>query len=407
MGIIMPITVLFDLDDTLLKNDINLFLPAYLRSLGEHLARFVDPNLMIRQLLSATDQMIHNNDPRLTLERAFDSKFYPAINIPKDELYGSLEDFYEHVFPNLRAITDQISGADQLVQELSARGHTLVIATNPLFPRRAMEHRIDWSGVTQQGNPFVLITSYENFHFSKPNPAYYAEILAQLGWLEQPSVVIGNSLTDDLLPASTLGIPGFWVTESPDRLPDGLHSISSKGSLQEALSWIDTIEKSSLSFKQSLTPSGLLAYLKSTPAALFTQTQQYDQNQWSNRPEPGEWSITEILCHLRDVEMEINLPRIKKIITGENPFLPGINSDTWIDERMYSKQDGKEALRIFADARFELIECLKGLDSDAWKLPARHAIFGPTNLHELISFITTHDGSHIQQCVKTAKETGG
>lgn len=402
----MPVTVLFDLDDTLLKNDINLFLPAYLQALGRHLAGFVDPNQMIRQLLSSTDQMVQNNDPRITLERTFDANFYPAIGKTKEEMLNSLEDFYERVFPTLKTITSQMPGASQLVNELSARGHTLVIATNPLFPRRAMEHRIDWSGVIPDSNPFALVTSYEDFHFSKPNPAYYAEILAQLGWPEQPVVVIGNSLTDDLLPASILGIPGFWVNDTTDPLPENLHNLSSKGSLEDAATWIGTIERSNLPIDYSLTSLALLAYLKSTPAALFTLTKRFTPNQWLNRPEPTEWSITEILCHLRDVELEINLPRLKRIITGENPFLPGINSDTWINERMYSQQDGREALQSFADARFQLIECLMNLDPDAWELPARHAIFGPTNLRELISFITTHDRSHIQQCVKTAKQTG-
>jgi len=399
----MSLTVLFDLDDTLLKNDINLFLPGYLKALGKHLAQYVDPNHMIKQLLAATDLMVHNDDPRNTLEKAFDSGFYPAIGKSKDELQAVLEYFYEDVFPTLQPLTGLMPGAHELVQGATQQGHTLVIATNPLFPRRAIEHRLQWTGTIEQGNPFTLITSFETFHFSKPNPAYYAEILAQLGWPDQPAVVIGNSLEDDLLPASALGIPGYWVTSSPDPLPAGLHRLSAKGPLEGVLDWISTLDAANLPVEE-LAPAGLLAVLKSTPAAFDTLTRRLSKKQWEDRPEPSEWSVTEILCHLRDVDLEVNLPRMRKVAAGDNPFLPGINSDTWAEERRYCQQDGASALQSFIEARLQLLNCLVNLEPQAWSFSARHAIFGPTRLQELVSFMTTHDRSHIQQMASAAKQ---
>ena len=56
---------------------------------------------------------------------------------------------------------------------------------------------------------------------------------------------------------------------------------------------------------------------------------------WIKRPSPDAWSLTEIICHLRDVEQEVNLPRLKKIIQENNPFIHGVDSDRWADERDY------------------------------------------------------------------------
>jgi hypothetical protein len=113
-----------------------------------------------------------------------------------------------------------------------------------------------------------------------------------------------------------------------------------------------------------------------------------------------EWSFTEIVCHLRDLDKEVNLPRIRKVLTEENIFLPGVVSDPWADERKYNLQDCCKALQDFTAARIELISVLKNLPNESWKRVARHAIFGPTMLKELIEFIATHDRNHLQQVHK-------
>ena len=40
--------------------------------------------------------------------------------------------------------------------------------------------------------------------------------------------------------------------------------------------------------------------------------------------------MTEIICHLRDVEREVNLPRIRRVLAEQNPFLVGEVTDVWV-----------------------------------------------------------------------------
>lgn len=61
------------------------------------------------------------------------------------------------------------------------RGYRLVLATNPVFPREAILERMRWAGVERA--PWEIITTYEEYHFCKPNPNYFAEILAKMGLL--------------------------------------------------------------------------------------------------------------------------------------------------------------------------------------------------------------------------------
>jgi hypothetical protein len=79
----MKLTLLVDLDDTLLSNQMELFEPAYLKALSKHLSTHVRPDVMLRELLSATRQMITNVQPDCTLENVFDRAFYPASFITR------------------------------------------------------------------------------------------------------------------------------------------------------------------------------------------------------------------------------------------------------------------------------------------------------------------------------------
>lgn len=397
----MTLTVLLDLDDTLLTNDMNIFLPAYLKVLSG----FVDTvpsKAFIKELLYATQKMTENTNPYKTLEQVFDEHFYPQLAVNKDALRLKIEEFYATAFHQLKAVTQPRPQSIQLVEEIFKKGHQVVIATNPLFPTTAIHQRLEWAGLSPAQYQFALITSFEQFHFAKPNPEYFLEILAQLGWPDQPAVMIGNSLTDDILPASKAGLPVFWLNNYIDQFPDSLQPHSSYGEIENIIDWINQIDEEQPQINLN-EPETLLALLRSTPAALSSLCQDLSEQAFKFHFQQDEWSITEILCHLRDVDAEINLSRISEICNHENPFLPSVNSDPWAVERQYQNQDAKLALKQFIQIRMELIELLITLLPKGWICPARHAIFGPTTVKELVSFIATHDRNHIQQILEIKK----
>ncbi|MGD2162318.1 MAG: hypothetical protein PVG04_04440, partial [Anaerolineales bacterium] len=62
-------TVLLDLDDTLLINSMDSFLPAYFQRLGAYLSDVADPDRMLAALMAGTQAMLANDDPSQRLER--------------------------------------------------------------------------------------------------------------------------------------------------------------------------------------------------------------------------------------------------------------------------------------------------------------------------------------------------
>jgi len=374
------------------------FIPAYLHALGQHLAEFGDPNELITKLLKATQTMMENNSPGTTLKEKFDQTYYPQIGIDYNELHPVIEDFYSNCFPSLQSLTKSRKDAIELVQKAFMRGYEVAVATNPVFPRTAINQRLEWGDLSPEIYNFATITSYEDFHFAKPNPAYFAEILAQIGWPELPVIMIGNDINADINPAKELGLATFWINQNNDSHKKLIKNEppSGTGELVEFLDWID--EKPLDHFHpQFESQSAITAILKSTPAALGTITQGMSPKEWSLKVNPNEWSPTEVICHLRDVDNEIYLPRIKKILSTENSFIEAIDADKWAEERKYHEQNGESALQEFIKYRIELLEILETTHNGQWKKETRHTIFGPTTLLELNRISARHDRLHIQQ----------
>ncbi|HEY9077478.1 MAG TPA: DinB family protein [Anaerolineaceae bacterium] len=397
----MTLTVLLDLDDTLLNNDMQDFLPAYLKALGRHLSVKVPPEKMIPTLLAATEQMTAKSLPSGTLQETFDQHFYPKIGISKDELDPLIDDFYSNVFPGLQTVTSARPEAVPFVDGLFSQGYRVVIATNPLFPKKAIQHRLVWANVPVEKYPYTLITTYENLHFAKPQAAYLAEIVGQVGSWDDPVVMIGNSITEDYNPANELGIPFFLISNGTPGLPERSSQYNSSGTLTQAFNWVRQIEQENCMITTEKF-SAVNAVLKSTPAVLDSLLGKcLPESTWKKYPAANEWSLVELMSHLSATETEVNLPRVKQILNENDPFLPGIDTDRWVKERNFQANQGEEVLKIFIEARQELLMKLNQLDPEAPSRSARHAIFGPTSLKEILGFIATHDRAHLKQVYNT------
>ena len=118
---------------------------------------------------------------------------------------------------------------------------------------------------------------------------------------------------------------------------------------------------------------------------------------WTWRPTESDWSLTEVVCHLRDVEREVHQWRFQALVDKENTFIPGVSADEWAQERHYREQDGSTALDEFIEIRSETIALLQSFSSAMWDRQGRHAFFGPTSMHEFLYLVVRHDGLHWTQ----------
>lgn len=232
--------LLVDLDDTLLQNSMEVFAPPYYKALSSYLAEYVAPQVMLPKLLEGTDAMIKNTDASLTLEHAFDRIFYPGIGLSKEKIRPNLDAFYDTIFPTLKKYTSEIPAAQVMINEALKLGLKIVVATNPLFPLKAIHHRLEWAGLSPKEIPYTLVASYETFHFAKPNPAYYKEILVKVNANPDECVMVGNDLENDIQPAKSVGIHCFRIDNDPDNM--GQKNGYQSGLQDQVIPWIKSLD---------------------------------------------------------------------------------------------------------------------------------------------------------------------
>lgn len=230
----MPHALLLDLDDTLLNNSMDDFLPRYFQALTAAMADFVEPEPFLMALHKATRTMMQSTDTSRTNEQVFWDAFEPLLPHSREVLEPHLTRFYEEEFPKLAGLTRPVPGGMALVQAAHAAGWKVAIATNPVFPLAAIHHRIEWAGL--DADAFDFITSYENMRSTKPHADYFAQIAEVLGAEPSECVMAGNHLANDLVGAAAVGMRTFWTDTHP--IADADFTPDSVGSLDDLRRWL-------------------------------------------------------------------------------------------------------------------------------------------------------------------------
>lgn len=231
----MIITVLFDLDGTLLPMDQDVFLKAYLGGLAEKMAPHgYDPRRLVPAIWAGTEAMV-KNDGSVRNDTAFWNTFSAVLGRDAQADEAIFEDFYRKEFQLVKNVCGYDPLAAQAVRDIKAMGYRVVLATNPLFPAIATYSRARWAGLEPED--FDLITTYENACHCKPNPDYYRDILDTLGLKAEECLMVGNDVGEDMI-AQGLGMKVFLLTDCIINKDNRDISRYPQGSFPELLAYI-------------------------------------------------------------------------------------------------------------------------------------------------------------------------
>jgi FMN phosphatase YigB (HAD superfamily) len=194
--------VLFDLDGTLLPLDFDEFFPRYLgRSRTWYLARI---GRDITQLaLACAARMIENDGTRSNAD-AFWNTLAAELGCDRALLEQLYEEFVAAegaVLANALVPDPDAAAAIRTCRQL---GMTVVLATNPVFPRSMIDERVRWAGLDP--DDFDLVTCSDRMRFCKPKSAYYRQIAHELAVTPAACLMIGNDVDMDLVPAAGAGM---------------------------------------------------------------------------------------------------------------------------------------------------------------------------------------------------------
>jgi HAD superfamily hydrolase (TIGR01549 family) len=377
--------VLLDLDNTLLHNPDRQFALEFMQAIDSHFKQTTNINNVSALFRKGIQALSSHRDMMLTNTQVMGKIISDATDTSTEHIQETLFSFYNTQYLNLERQTSPIAHTQQLIDQLLAQDIAVAIVTNPIYPQFAILERLEWAGLSSYINEFSFITHSDNMHFSKPHPAYYAEVIARIGLEFDEALMVGDSEANDIQPARRVGLHTFHITESNtlDKLSEHIHTQN----------WQHQ------HLQKPLAPDMIIPQYEGNLGALFGLLAEVKENQWIQRPDQNEWSIIQILYHLQQSEASVQRHRLQTILDEENPFIvsqppPGPELET-------CNASGFHIANQFRLERLTTIQLLSSLNMNQWQRPARHSIFGMTTLLEMAHFTAQHDRLHISQLCQT------
>jgi hypothetical protein len=136
------------------------------------------------------------------------------------------------------------------------------------------------------------------------------------------------------------------------------------------------------------------------PTLLDALLEGLDGETWRARPAPVEWSPIEIVCHLRDEEVEDFGARLRVIVEGGIAFAP-IDPERWVGERRYREADPREALAALAERRTMSLRFLETIAPARLEAAVEQPRAGRLSGLDLLVAWVTHDRLHLAQLANT------
>ena len=143
----------------------------------------------------------------------------------------------------------------------------------------------------------------------------------------------------------------------------------------------------------------LLNVLAEGPGWVGRQLESRDPAAWNASPGVGRWSASELVSHLCDIEREIYLPRLERMLGEEEPEIPDVAVESWAQTRGYGDRDARSALDAWGEARRLLWARLASLGRAQWTRVGFHSVRGPLSLGQMVRDWVEHDLAHRRQIV--------
>ena len=331
------------------------------------------------QKLNRRRDIVSSNDEVMT------SSIAAEVNASVSDIQLKLGALYQSSYEQARSVSSAAPEARQIVESLLDQGLAVAVVSNPIYREATIVQWLQWAGLGDFIESFAFLSSSENMHFAKVDPAFYAELIARIGIEPDEALLVGDKRQNDHLPAETVGLHA-WPVENATAFRHLLEHVQFAG-------WQHRYSGGPL--RETMLKPQFLGNL----GALFGLLSEVKEQQWHQKPDPNEWSIVQILCHLAETETAVHQERLQKILSVENPFIralppPGPDMPTCSDRP-------QEVAEEFREKRLSTLELIAELAPEDWLRPARHSIFGLTNLLEMAYFTAQHDRLHISQLCQT------
>ncbi len=106
-------------------------------------------------------------------------------------------------------------------------------------------------------------------------------------------------------------------------------------------------------------------------------------------------TIRQQICHLRDIEADGYLVRLRRVLTQTDPQLESLDTYALVESRSYDRSDLRQSLESFTDARAQTMRLLDAVKPADLSRRGEFEGYGPVTLLGLIHYLCSHDQQHL------------
>jgi hypothetical protein len=121
-----------------------------------------------------------------------------------------------------------------------------------------------------------------------------------------------------------------------------------------------------------------------------------DPDSLRRNPEPGKWSVAQIVTHLAEGEIAVAW-RYRQMLERSGTTIIPYDQDTWEQLGDYAHADANTSLELFRLLRERNLQLLKRLTPEQWEMFGVHAERGKESVRHLARMMAGHDLNHLEQ----------
>ena len=158
-------------------------------------------------------------------------------------------------------------------------------------------------------------------------------------------------------------------------------------------------------YDTALTNEQVLTRLAEAPPRLAALTTGLSPAQLQTRPGPAEWSLNDVLAHLRACA-DMWGGYIRTILAEDRPTFRAVSPTTWIKQTDYPELEFRRSLRAFTTQRAQLLAVLQPLPPKAWSRSATVTGGGKPRQRTVFTYaqwLANHERSHFRHIERLVK----
>lgn len=129
-----------------------------------------------------------------------------------------------------------------------------------------------------------------------------------------------------------------------------------------------------------------IAYLAKLPAEELQQV-----------PAPNEWTLHQVAAHVRDVEQQVFLYRLKRMLREDNPAVENFDQEVWTRGHYAASEPIKKIVAEIRAARKKQAALLRRAKDKDWARTAQHPTWKTLSVEWLMTHAINHALEHAAQ----------